>query len=181
MNELDKKRELKDRYDETVDIYDNRYREIQRKKFQSIHKHLQGANRILNVGCGTGLFLGELSKITKKRIGTDLSLAMLKKAKSRWKGACLVCADADKLPFRDESFDVVMSLTLLQNMPNPPHTIKEMRRVVVGDGLVVLTTLEKKHSVEQLEEWINSANLKPMRIGRIPDSEDILCVARRMK
>ncbi|KXB00604.1 hypothetical protein AKJ42_00055 [candidate division MSBL1 archaeon SCGC-AAA261C02] len=180
MNELDKKRELKNRYDETADIYNERYRKIQRKKFQAVRNHLQGADRVLDVGCGTGLFLNEFSKISGRVVGVDFSLGMLRKTE-KTNGISLVCADADKLPFRDESFNVVISLTLLQNMPDPQHTVREMGRVVVEDGLVLLTTLEKKHSISQLEEWVSSANLKPMRIGRIPDSEDILCVARRMK
>lgn len=176
--DIDKKRKLKNRYDATAEIYDRRYRDIQRRKFQAILEDLGEAQRILDVGCGTGLFIDELAREKQRIVGVDFSSEMLKVAKERTENLNLISADADKLPFRDESFDAVMSLTLLQNMPNPERTVVEMARVTEGGGVIAITSLRHKHSVEKLESWAISANLKPLRTEEIPDSEDVLLVAR---
>ena len=56
-----RKRELCRRYDSTADIYDRRYEEIQRRKYEAVAPHSPEAGRILDVGCGTGLFLPRLT------------------------------------------------------------------------------------------------------------------------
>lgn len=178
---LSKKKDLKHRYDETSNIYDDRYKEIQKTKFKSIKPFLKEMNLVLDMGCGTGLFLNEFSKYANRVVGIDISLGMLEKARKRSGETQLITADADSLPFKNETFDAVISLTLLQNMPSPKQTVKEAKRIMVKGGLLMLTTLKQKHSVSEIEEWINSANLKSLRMGRIPDSEDILCVARKIE
>lgn len=176
-----RKRKIKRRYDETAGIYDKRYMEIQVKKFQSIYPYLKKADRVLDIGCGTGLLLNKISKFSDVVFGIDFSMNSLERARERSRKSFLICADADKLPFKDSVFDIVVSITLLQNMPQPQITISEMRRVVIENGIVILSTLEKKHSIMELDSWFNSIKLKPMQIKRISDSEDILCVARRIK
>lgn len=175
----DRKLELKERYDSAVSHYNQRYREIQRKKFQAVRKDLEGAGRILDIGCGTGLFLEVFSGSESFSIGVDFSMGMLREARKSSASWQLVQADADKLPFPDGSFDTVVSFTLLQNMPDPEDTIKEMARVVDRGGKVIVTVLGKKHKAEDVENWMTAVNLNPQRVEKIPDSEDFLCVGRR--
>lgn len=174
----EKKRDLIKRYNSSVESYERRYQEIQRKKFQSVLEELDEADSVLDVGCGTGLFLDEIIEKGKFVVGTDFSFKMLAKAEKQTNFASLVLADADNLPFQDGIFDAVVSLTLLQNMPDPTRTVREMSRVIKPEGKLVLTSLRKKHSVEEIEELMSSTNLKSLRVGRIPDSEDILWVGR---
>lgn len=178
MKVWDKKRELKDRYDSTADFYDGRYRDIQEKKFRAIREELEAADSVLEVGCGTGLFISNISQFAGLFVGVDFSLGMLKKASLRAENALLILADADYLPVKDDVFDAVFSLTLLQNMPQPRRTIEEMSRVVKPKGKIIITALEKKHSTHEIREWVLSTNIKPLKIGKLPDSEDILCVGR---
>lgn len=171
---------MRRRYDATADLYDRRYRRIQREKFHSIVNFLEGHKRILDVGCGTGLILPELAPSAEIIVGIDLSPDMLSRAKERAGNVALISADADWLPFRDESFDATLAVTLLQNMPAPMHTVHELVRVTEFGGIVVMTSLRHKHSSDQLEFWAKSANLKPLQAGKISDSEDVFCVARRV-
>lgn len=169
------------RYNSSAEFYNRRYQKIQKNKFQSVLEELNEADRVLDVGCGTGLFLGEVIKKSEFVVGTDFSFEMLAKAKKQTNFASLVLADADNLPFQDGIFDAVVSLTLLQNMPDPTHTVREMSRVIKPQGKLILTSLRKKHSVDEIEELVSSANLKSLRVGRIPDSEDILYVGRSVR
>ena len=176
-----KKRKLKGRYDSTADSYDSRYENIQEKKVEAIKEYLKGSTRILDVGCGTGSLLEEVSSDKELAVGVDFSIEMLRRARERLGDAKLILADADNLPFQDGTFDLVVSLTLLQNVPEPSKTIREMARVVETGGLILVTSLEKKHKPHEIEEWMDSAGLKPLRAEGIPNSEDVLCVGRNEK
>jgi malonyl-CoA O-methyltransferase len=172
-----RKLELRRCYGETAWIYDQRYEEIQRGKYSLIFPILPHVDRILDLGCGSGLFLGALAKRGRLIVGVDSSPEMLEIAKRRPTRAALLLADADHLPFADQSFDVVVSVTLLQNMPNPEITVREAARVMKLGGIMALTVLKRKHSPEELEEWVRGAGLEPLEV--VEEDEDVCCIARR--
>lgn len=174
-----KKRRLKEKYDSSAEYYDDRYESIQRRKFQAIEEELSDANSILDVGCGTGLFINEFSSSADFIVGVDLSTHMLREAKSRDDDLLLISADADNLPFKSCTFDVTVSLTLLQNMPRPLRTMEEMARVTVRGGRIIVTVLEKKHSLDEVEDWLISASLKPLKVESIPRSEGVLGIGEK--
>jgi len=174
----ERKLDIRRRYDSTAKIYDERYTRIQREKYEVVKKYLpKHIARILDLGCGTGMFLGELARWGKLVVGIDSSAKMLGIARKRAGGVSLVCADADHLPFKDRSFDVVVSVTLLQNVPEPVTTMKEITRVLKPKGVAIVTSLKRKHSPEKLADWASSAGLKPIIAEEISDSEDVICVA----
>jgi len=174
-----RKLELRRRYDDTAGFYDRRYKGIQRAKYSIVMKNLpDGSKRILDLGCGTGMFLKELSTRAKFVVSVDTSLEMLKVAKGRAREVALVQADADALPFADRSFDAVVSVTLLQNMPDPAVTVREVARVLRPRGVAILTVLKRKYSREELERWVKQAGVKLVGSGEIEGSEDVFCVAR---
>jgi ubiquinone/menaquinone biosynthesis C-methylase UbiE len=174
-----RKLELRRRYDKTASFYDRRYGGIQRAKYRTVMKNLpDGRKRILDLGCGTGMFMEELSTRAKFVVGVDTSLEMLKVAKGRSKEVALVQADADSLPFADGSFDAVVSVTLLQNMPDPAATVREIARVLKLGGVAVLTVLKRKYNQVELESWAKQADMELVDSGEIEGSEDVFCVAR---
>lgn len=175
-----RKLELRQLYDKTAQSYDRRYEEIQRTKYRLIMENIpDDIKRVLDLGCGTGIFLGELASRCRFTVGVDLSLGMLRVANVRRKKAALVLADADHLPFADGRFDAVVSVTLLQNMPNPAETVKETARVLREGGVAFFTVLKRKHSRAELEEWVRLAGMRLTASGEIERSEDVFCVARR--
>lgn len=174
-----RKIELRKLYDETAEMYDRRYAGIQRAKYSIVLENLpEKAGRILDLGCGTGLLLEDLGKRGGLVVGIDASEKMLGAANVRNAKAELVLADADHLPFKDASFDCVVSVTLLQNIPEPSTCVAEAARVLKKGGLAVFTTLKRKHSLDKVKLWMESAGLKVARLEEIPESEDILCVAQ---
>lgn len=177
----EKKREVRDKYNSTVGFYDDRYRDVQEEKFRRIEGHIGSVKKILDVGCGTGFLLEKISRFADLVVGVDISKRMVEEAKSRNEGVFLVLADADRLPFMNSIFDVVVSFTLLQNMPDPKRTISEMGRVVKDDGRVVLTVLEKKCTPSEVESWLISSDLIPVEFDDMPESEDFLYVAEPRK
>jgi len=101
--------------------------------------------RVLEVGVGTGISL-PLYSPNVRIFGTDISEAMLKKAKQRVAEGRLknieglAVMDAEKLEFPDNSFDVVMAQYVVTAVPNPEAALDEFARVLrPGGELIILT------------------------------------------
>jgi TusA-related sulfurtransferase len=62
-------------------------------------------------------------------------------------------------------------------MPNPEITVREAARVMKLGGIMALTVLKRKHSPEELEEWVRGAGLEPLEV--VEEDEDVCCIARR--
>ena len=115
---------------------------------------------ILDLGCGTGLFIKTARGLGGYMIAVDSSKKMIQKAKLKHgKKAFFLCADADYLPFRDQIFNDVFVFTLFQNMPDPKVTIKEIRRVTKMEAKVVVTLLKRAQSGSMFQNLLNTAGL----------------------
>lgn len=165
MSKWSKKRRVMRRYDQSAKVYDAQYREEQHAKIRTAMDNLN-LNRdsiVLDAGCGTGLLFEHVAEKTKFTIGTDSSRGLLKEAKKKargYKNIALVLADADNMPFANHAFDVVFAITLLQNMPNPVVTLKEIRRVSKSNGLIIVSGLRKAFTKNNFSEMLKRANLK---------------------
>jgi ubiquinone/menaquinone biosynthesis C-methylase UbiE len=91
---------------------------------------------LLEVGCGTGLVLQRLAPHARRAVGVDLSEGMLRRAAAR--GLRVVQGDAVRLPFRDATFDVVVSFKVLAHVERIDDALAEMARVVRPGGHLVL-------------------------------------------
>ena len=164
LNKWDQKRKILRRYDLTADMYDARYSEEQEAKYKVAMEGLcvSSRNLILDVGCGTGLFFTYVAEKAKLVAGVDISSKLLAKAKQRTRYLCnvhLVRGDADHLPFKPHSFNVVSAFTLLQNMPKSLITLKEIKNAAKPNGFIVVTGLKKAFSLNTFAQLIKKAGL----------------------
>lgn len=90
----------------------------------------------LEIGCGTGIILSEIDKLSAQSIGLDLSSGMLKSALAQNLTVCQ--GDACQLPFNDAAFDLVYSFKALPHVPNLPDALSEIRRVLKPGGKAIL-------------------------------------------
>jgi ubiquinone/menaquinone biosynthesis C-methylase UbiE len=93
-------------------------------------------DRVLEVGCGTGLILDRVAAAGRNVVGVDLSRAMLGKARDR--AHRVSQADALRLPFGDRCFDVACSFKVLAHVPRIREALAEMARVVRPGGKLVV-------------------------------------------
>src|ERR1700758_1342239 len=114
--------------------------------------------RVLEVGVGTGISL-PLYSPNVRIFGTDISEAMLKKAKQRVAEAHLknieglAVMDAEKLEFPDNSFDVVMAQYVVTAVPNPEAALDEFARVLrPGGELIILTRVSADEGMRRFIE-----------------------------
>jgi SAM-dependent methyltransferase len=106
----------------------------------SLDAHLSGwRNRpILDAGCGTGAVLDLLGN-SSKHVGIDLSPEAL--AFCRRRGLTnVVQGNITTLPFADDSFDAVISSSVLYHrwVPDVHHALRELRRVLRPGGVLVI-------------------------------------------
>ena len=164
MSEWNKKRRIMRRYDLTAQMYDMRYAEEQTAKIDAALKSVDVKRQsvILDVGCGTGLLFDHVATKAETVVGLDISKKVLFQAKGRsrkFMNVHLIQADADNLPFNDEAFSYVFAMTLIQNMPNPVKTLKEVERVTKNDAVIVVSGLKKKFSLEDFVRLLHKTGL----------------------
>jgi len=99
-------------------------------------KMLLPGERVLDVACGTGLFSRGLQDKASEVYGVDLSWGMLHKARE-YSSLRLVRASADKLPFQDDSFDLVICFVAFHLFDDVGKVLREMHRVLVEGGVLV--------------------------------------------
>jgi ubiquinone/menaquinone biosynthesis C-methylase UbiE len=96
---------------------------------------------VLDVGCGTGFATEGLLERTERVHGLDQSTHQLEKAETKFgkRGPVrFYRGDAERLPFPDDSFDVVWSSGSIEYWPDPVETLRECRRVAKPNGTVLI-------------------------------------------
>jgi SAM-dependent methyltransferase len=92
---------------------------------------------ILDAGCGTGKIL-ELAGNYGNLYGIDISMEAIKFAGSRDKGFILSQGDVSQLPFKNNSFDALVSLDVLYTVNDDIKALKEFHRTLKTSGLLIL-------------------------------------------
>ncbi len=97
------------------------------------------SGRILDLGCGTGFFLAELEEQHPGSVGLDISHDMLKVSGEYVPGARLVTGDAERLPFKPGSFDVVFCKGSLHHTRDHVGFLTHCRNALGDDGVLIMS------------------------------------------
>ena len=103
----------------------------------------QNLGKVLELGCGTGLYTETLQKITEDITATDFSEEMIMAAKLKRGNldhVTFMQANALDLPFDKESFDTVFMANLIHIIEDPEKVIKESSRVLKSGGQIIITS-----------------------------------------
>ncbi|WP_428535892.1 metalloregulator ArsR/SmtB family transcription factor [Rhodopila sp.] len=111
------------------------------------------AERLLDIGTGTGRVLELLAHRVRQALGVDASKAMLALARARLSGAglahCAVrLADMYRLPLADRSFDCVVLQMVLHHAEDPPGVVREAARVLAPNGRLLVIDLAEHDRTE---------------------------------
>ena len=111
--------------------------------------------RVLDLGCGTGRNL-QLFAAEARVVGLELDLFLLSRARKRAPGVPLVVGRAEALPFRNASFDSVVSSLVFCSVADPEAGLSEVQRVLSAGGS--LRMLEHVRStwalLGLLQDWV---------------------------
>jgi SAM-dependent methyltransferase len=126
---------------------------------------LSGDERIVDVGCGNGLYLAALSGRGHGGPvhGLDLETGMLHAAAGWHADAGLVTADAQALPLAGGSVDVAMAMHMLYHVPDQEAAAAELRRVVRPGGVALVVTNAVGHLRELDDLVAGIAGTRPLR------------------
>jgi len=134
--------------------YDGRWRPV--AEAVAAHYRLRGGERVLDVGCGKGYLLYELSQVVPglELRGVDISRYALDHSKEEVQGA-LELANAAELPFPDRSFDFVVSLNTLHNLylPDLYRALGEIERVGRRDKYILMDSYRTEQEKVNLLYW----------------------------
>lgn len=96
--------------------------------------------RCLDIGCGDGRFGAEIKGRYTNRFGVDFSISPLKRA--LLKGNLVLQADMDGpfLPFREDAFDLIACLDVIEHVYDPEKMVWESYRLLRLNGMILVTT-----------------------------------------
>ncbi len=121
--------------------------------------------RLLDLGCGTGKITSDMLKRYPKAetIALDLAFNMLKKTQQHTKGwfskkpRC-ICADAENLPLKNDSIDLLISNLMLQWSNDLQAVFNGFQRIIAPKGLLMFTTFGPDTLKEIRASWASVDN-----------------------
>ena len=164
MANWNKNRKVMQHYDNIATVYNTQYAEEQDAKIKAVldEINLQSENIILDTGCGTGILFKHIKNSAKLLIGLDISLGLLKRAKTQakqYRNIVVIRAEADHTPFKNKTFHTIFAITLLQNMPNPATTLREIKRISRDNGIIAVTALKKSFTKKTFMQLLENTEL----------------------
>ena len=120
------------------------------------HWNLKAGDRILDVGCAKGFMLYDMKRLIPglEVCGVDISEYAIANAHEDVKGFLSV-ASCDELPFDDNSFDVVISITTVHNMDYAGciRSFREIERVARRGSFITVDAWKNEEEKKRMEAW----------------------------
>jgi methionine biosynthesis protein MetW len=107
-------------------------------------------HRLLDLGCNNGTFTIIVAKSVgaSEIYGIDIDKEVVNEARKRGVVAYTLDLNSNKLPFKDDYFDLIIMFEVIEHLVNPDNALREARRVLKPSGFFVLTT-------PNLASWLN--------------------------
>lgn len=115
-------------------IEEDLWLKLERSTRDLITKHAKQGDRILDVGVGLGRILGPLTQY--RRYGIDISLNYLKIA--RESGIQVLFSKIEDMPFKDSSFDLIVTTDVFEHVLDLDHCTREVLRVLKPGGKLIV-------------------------------------------
>jgi SAM-dependent methyltransferase len=106
------------------------------------------SRRVLEVGCGVGLYLQRLAEHAASTVGVEFEPDRARRARSVNPTAAVVNAANEALPFPDRSFDLVLTNEVIEHVADDRRSAEELVRVLRPGGRIVLFCPNRWYPVE---------------------------------
>lgn len=137
---------------------------IELKRFKKIKDLLELGNSddFLDIGCGSGYLLNQAA--CKRGIGVDISDLMVKTAWENCKNngkKFIIQSDAENLPFKDRSFNKIVSTEVIEHILHPQALLEEIERISKNNTVIIITIPNEKYI-----NWIKNL-LFSLRVNKL--------------
>ncbi|UCG23050.1 MAG: class I SAM-dependent methyltransferase [Chloroflexota bacterium] len=123
------------------------WRSGQERRLAMVRQWADLSGRVLDNGCGLGTWLEALRPYSRHRFGLEPEFERATQARPRAEG--VVQAVGERLPFDDDSFDVVLSNEVIEHVADDRLAVREMVRVAKPGGRIVIFCPNRWYPVEQ--------------------------------
>jgi len=143
MNEKIAKERTRKHFNETADNYvnsnDGRFVQPMYTALIAELEHIDPGKKLLDIGCGNGDFFGLIKEKGFELYGIDLAENMVKAAQNKYGDiADILLSDAEKLPFPDKMFDIVICNASFHHYTSPLAVLSQTRRVLKDNGTLLI-------------------------------------------
>ncbi|MDG6256046.1 MAG: methyltransferase domain-containing protein [Methanomicrobiaceae archaeon] len=133
-------------YDEVAEVYDRHYANDRGRVYYDhvcdlVLEDLPAGGMLLDLGCGTGLFMVRYLASGGDAVGLDISRGMIARARQRCPACTVSVGTAEQIPFRDAAFDAVASILAFSYLQRPEAMLAESFRVLKPGGTIAVCTL----------------------------------------
>jgi len=149
---------------------------------KTLDKYPEG-KKLVDVGCASGIEVGEFQKLGLKADGVDVSEEFIKEAQENFPDSHFVAAKAEELPFKKGSYDIVFSINTLfhtdieKSIPEFCRVLNEAGRGIVSFDIEIVNLDEDKiihsDSIEHLEEILDKSGAEIEKLGMKEERIDV--------
>jgi ubiquinone/menaquinone biosynthesis C-methylase UbiE len=145
----------KTNYIETT--YNNKKTEYPKRFCEYIFSNFKKDSKILDVGCGNGDFSKELQQMEFDVFGIDISDYSKKTLKKNFRKVNL---EKEKYPFKDNTFDIIFSKSVIEHLREPGFMVDEIFRILKPNGIFICLTPSWKHNYKE-QFYIDHTHVTP--------------------
>lgn len=134
-------------------------RETNIKLCNVVDGEISSTDDVLECACGTGLLTKAIGEKCNSLIATDYSIKMLKIAErklKKYQNIKFECVDIMKLPYPNNSFDIVVAGNVIHLLNDPIKAVQELDRVCKLNGKIIIPTYMNKNNAGNVDNVSNS-------------------------
>lgn len=117
-------------------------REFAWPEFSWIKNFIQKEDKVLEIGCGNGRFLKEITDLNVDYTGIDFCTPLVAIARKRYPKATFINEDITRTTLPEKEYDVILAIAVLHHIPSGKlrsKVIKEMYKSLKDDGIIIIS------------------------------------------
>lgn len=129
--------------------------------------------RVLDLGCGSGYGTFRIAGVAEAVTGVDVAEDAVAFARARYSRpnlSFLPIVPGGRLPFPDDSFDVVLSFQVIEHVHDVRGYLEEARRVLRPEGVMIIITPDRKHRLLPGQKPWNRWHLREYSVAGLADA-----------